>query len=207
MPEAGCDRFLRQMLKAHGPALLHLAAGSISHGLARGKPIGVDKAEFAAELAADGACFVTLKHAGRLRGCVGSTQAHRPLIDDVAANAFAAAFADRRFPGLKPAERRGLDLSVTVLGSPQPIAFVSEAALCAELRPHVDGLIIECDGHSAVFLPQVWDILPSPRSFLNELKAKTGVARSEWSSDFRAWRFVAECVSSSALDHPETLWL
>jgi MEMO1 family protein len=195
------------MLAAYGPTLLRLAARSISHGLACGKPMRVDMALYAADLAADGACFVTLKHAGQLRGCVGSPRAHRPLIDDVAANAFAAAFADRRFPGLKPAERRGLDLSVTVLSPPQPLAFVNEAALCAELRPHVDGLIIECDGHSAVFLPQVWEVLPTPRLFLRELKAKADLAPAAWLSGFKAWRFIAASVSSDVLDRPETLWL
>lgn len=207
MTEARRNAILRQMLKDYGPILLHLAAGSISHGLTWGKPIRVDKATFAADLAADGACFVTLKHAGRLRGCVGSPRAHRPLIDDVAANAFAAAFADRRFPELKPAERQDLDLSLTVLGPLQPLAFVNEVALCAALRPHVDGLIIECDGRSAVFLPQVWEILPAPRSFLGELKAKAGLAPDQCSSGFKAWRFVAESVSSDVLGRPKALWI
>ena len=206
MSEATFDVALRQTVTEHGPMLLRLAAASISHGLTWGKPIGIDTAAFAADVAADGACFVTLKRAGRLRGCVGSTRAHRPLIEDVAANAFAAAFGDRRFPELKPSERQGLALSVTVLGPPQPIAFTSEAALRAELRPRLDGLIIECDGRSAVFLPQVWEALPAPRLFLDELKAKAGLPPDRWSFGFKAWRFVAESVSSEVLDRSEALW-
>lgn len=197
---------IRQILEQHGPALLQVAAASISHGLAQGTPLVVNKSEVDAELTADGACFVTLKQDGALRGCVGSPRAHRPLIDDVAANAFAAAFADRRFPGLRAMERQGLDLSVTVLSAPQPIACTSEAALVAELRPHVDGLIIECEGRSALFLPQVWAVLSAPRVFLKELKAKAGLGPAHWSDDFKAWRFVAECVSSDSLDDPEALW-
>ena len=207
MSEAGCDHALRQMLKEYGSVLLHVAAGSISHGLTWGRPIRVDKAMFAAELLADGACFVTLKRAGQLRGCVGSARAHRPLINDVAANAFAAAFADRRFPELKVAERQCLALSVSVLSPPEPIAFTDEAALRAELRPRVDGLIIECEGRSAVFLPQVWEVFPAPRLFLGELKTKAGLAPHEWPPDLEAWRFTAECVSSEQLDRPEALWL
>ena len=42
-----------------------------------------------------GASFVTLRLDGDLRGCVGSVDAHRPLGDDVAHNAFAAATATR----------------------------------------------------------------------------------------------------------------
>jgi AmmeMemoRadiSam system protein A len=194
------------MLTDHGSVLLQLAAESISHGLAWGKPVAVDKAEFAADLAADGACFVTLKHDDQLRGCVGSPRAHRSLIDDVAANAFAAAFADCRFPRLRPAERQGLSLSVTVLSPPEALVFANEAALCAELRPHVDGLIIECDGRSAVFLPQVWEVLPAPGLFLEQLKMKAGLDIHNRSFELKAWRFVAECVSSEALNCSEALW-
>jgi AmmeMemoRadiSam system protein A len=194
------------MLADYGPVLLQLAAESISHGLVWGKPIVVDKAEFAADLAADAACFVTLKHGDQLRGCVGSPRAHRPLIDDVAANAFAAAFADTRFPRLTAAERQGLSLSVTVLSPPEALVFKNEAVLCAQLRPHVDGLIIECGGRTAVFLPQVWEVLPVPGLFLEQLKMKAGLDVQERTAELKAWRFVAECVSSEALNCSEALW-
>lgn len=206
MPEAIAIETIRQIVEAHGATLLRVAAASISHGLAHGKPLAVDGADFDAELMAEGACFVTLKQAGLLRGCVGSPRAHRPLIADVAANAFAAAFSDRRFSGLRAAERQDLDLSVTLLSPPQPIACTSEDALLAALRPCVDGLIIECGGRSALFLPQVWAVLPAPRTFVKELKAKAGLAPDHWSADFKAWRFVAESVSSDALNDPHMLW-
>ncbi|HSO42319.1 MAG TPA: AmmeMemoRadiSam system protein A [Rhodospirillales bacterium] len=197
---------LRKILTDHGAVLLRLAAESISHGLSWGKPVVIEKAEFADELAVDGACFVTLKHGGELRGCVGSPRAHRPLIDDVAANAFAAAFADTRFPPLRPAERQDLSLSVTVLSPPEALVFANEAALCSQLRPHVDGLIIECDGRSAVFLPQVWEVLPAPGLFLEQLKMKAGLHACGRPFELTAWRFVAECVSSEQLDSSESLW-
>ena len=206
MSEAGGPTALRKMLADHGAVLLRLAAESISHGLAWGKPVLIDKAAFAADLADDGACFVTLKHGGGLRGCVGSPRAHRPLIDDVAANAFAAAFADTRFPRLRPAERHGLSLSVTVLSPPEALVFANEAALCGQLRPHVDGVIIEGDGRFAVFLPQVWEVLPAPALFLEQLKAKAGLDVHTRSFELKAWRFVAECVSSEAINCPEALW-
>ena len=46
------------------------------------------------------ASFITLTQAGRLRGCIGSLAAQRKLLDDVAHNARAAAFADPRFKPL-----------------------------------------------------------------------------------------------------------
>jgi AMMECR1 domain-containing protein len=78
--------------------------------------------------------------------------------------------------------------------------------LRAQLRPHVDGLIIECDGRSAVFLPQVWDVLPAPEAFLEQLKAKAGLDVHDRSFELKAWRFVAECVCSEALNCSEALW-
>ncbi|MDQ6966159.1 MAG: AMMECR1 domain-containing protein, partial [Mariprofundaceae bacterium] len=46
------------------------------------------------------ACFVTLHKHGALRGCIGSLVAHRPLGEDIVANALAAALHDPRFPPL-----------------------------------------------------------------------------------------------------------
>jgi AMMECR1 domain-containing protein len=84
--------------------------------------------------------------------------------------------------------------------------FKNEAALCAQLRPHVDGLIIECDGRSAVFLPQVWEVLPAPGLFLEQLKMKAGFDAQDRSLELKAWRFVAECVSSESLNGSKALW-
>src|SRR4051812_27296734 len=50
-----------------------------------------------------GASFVTLKLDGELRGCIGTIDPRRPLGDDVAANAIAAAYRDPRFPPVSPA--------------------------------------------------------------------------------------------------------
>jgi hypothetical protein len=56
-------------------------------------------------LTSPGATFVTLTQNGALRGCIGSLQAHRPLDQDVRANAVAAAFSDPRFPPLTARSR------------------------------------------------------------------------------------------------------
>ena len=51
-----------------------------------------------------GATFVTLMQHQALRGCIGTLEARRPLLQDVAHNAQAAAFHDPRFSPLVPAE-------------------------------------------------------------------------------------------------------
>ena len=196
----------RALLDTHGQTLLHLAAASIEHGLARGKPLPVNPMDYPRMLRDDGACFVTLKCNGQLRGCVGSPRAYRPLVEDVADNGFAAAFRDSRFPKLKAEEKQELSLSVSVLSPPTPMTFADESDLLKQIRPAVDGLIIEANGRRALFLPQVWESLPRPPAFLAQLKIKAGLKRDHWSSDFKAWRFTSEEVGSETLADPEALW-
>ena len=116
-----------------------------------------------------------------MRGCIGSAVATRPLIVDVVAHAFNAAFRDWRFPRLDWLELAGLSLSVSVLTPPSPMRFADEADLLAQLRPGVDGLIIEDLGRRSLFLPSVWEELPEPRQFLTALKLKAGLEAGHFS--------------------------
>ena len=72
--------------------LLTLAKRSIQEGLQSGRPLAVDLQQVPPRLASPGATFVTLKRDGQLRGCIGTLEASRPLAEDCAQNAFAAAF-------------------------------------------------------------------------------------------------------------------
>ncbi len=205
----GEDDFSRQtraLLERHGATLLHLAASSIEHGLSHGGPLRVDLAEQPPQLVEDGACFVSLHQAGKLRGCIGTSAAHRPLAQDAVENGFAAAFKDHRFKPVKAGEAPTLELSISVLSPPAPMTFDGEADFLDCLRPGCDGLIIEDQGHRALFLPSVWGSLPTPAAFISRLKAKAGLAADHWSDTFKAWRFVAEELSAEALDDPASLW-
>jgi len=196
----------RALLARHGETLLHLAAASVEHGLAHGRPLPVHAADHAPDLREPGASFVTLKRRGKLRGCIGTSTAYRPLVLDVAEHAFAAAFRDPRFPALTAGEIDGLSLSVSVLSPPSPLRFADERDLLARLRPNVDGLIIEDGGRKALFLPAVWETLPDPETFLGHLKIKAGLKAEHWSGGFKAWRFVAEEISDRDLADPSALW-
>src|SRR3984957_11095553 len=81
------------------------------------------------------ATFVTLSENKRLRGCIGSLNPHRPLIDDALANTAQAGFADPRFPPLKESELSGLRLDVSILSHPRPILAGSESELAGALEP------------------------------------------------------------------------
>lgn len=136
-----------------------------------------------------GASFVTLKTQGRLRGCIGSLQAHRSLIEDVRANACAAAFQDPRFEPLRFEELRTTTIEVSVLSQLEPIAFRDQDDALAQLRPGLDGVVLEHAGQRGTFLPQVWDSLPSPRMFLGELKRKAGLPANFWNPEVRLFRY------------------
>lgn len=136
-----------------------------------------------------GACFVTLTQQGKLRGCIGSLQAHRPLFDDIKANAIAAALQDTRFAPLTLAELANTDIEVSLLSTLQTISFNSEAQALAQLRPHIDGIVFECQGLRSTFLPQVWEQLPDAVNFMAHLKCKAGLAADFWAPDVRLQRY------------------
>lgn len=143
-------------------------------------------------LQAKGACFVTLHRDGQLRGCMGSPVAWRPLTEDVTDNAARAAFSDPRFPPVGADEMFRVKLSLSLLTAPEPMRFEDESDLLSQLRPGIDGLVIEDQGCHALFLPVVWEQLPVPAAFLGHLKVKAGLSADHWSDSFQASRFTAE---------------
>lgn len=161
--------------------LLALARRSIEHGLAEGRPLAVVLETLPIAARAPGASFVTLRRERALRGCIGSLEPRRPLAEDVAANAWSAAFADPRFAPLARAELEGLAVSVSLLEPSRPLPVRSEAELLATVEPGVDGLVLRVGERRATFLPAVWKSLPEPRAFVAELKRKAGLPADYWS--------------------------
>ncbi|MCA9681940.1 MAG: AmmeMemoRadiSam system protein A, partial [Myxococcales bacterium] len=112
---------------------------------------------------------------GELHGCIGTIEPHRPLGEDVRQNAIMAAFRDPRSRALRADELDAVDFSVSLLGPREPLSFADEPRARAALRPQVDGLVLHWRQHRGVFLPQVWESLPEPRDFLDQLKRKAGL--------------------------------
>lgn len=175
--------------ETHGPLMLEFVQKTLAHGLAQGKPPAVNVDSFPEELRSPGATFVTVEKEGRLRGCIGSLQAHRPLVTDLVENAYRAGFKDPRFPPLSQEELEEVTFSISILSAPEPMAIKDEQDLLSQLVPNVDGLIIADQGRRATFLPQVWEQLPTPEVFLAHLKKKAGMAPNHWSDTFQALRY------------------
>lgn len=172
--------------------LLEIARESIRHGLAHGKPLSVRDED--AALLQPGASFVTLNLHDELRGCIGSLEAHQPLVKDVAQNAFSAAFRDPRFPPLTDREFAALDLHISILSPSEPLHFSSESDLLRQLRPGIDGLVLSDGYRRGTFLPQVWEQLPEPAEFLAHLKRKAGLPVNYWSPTLQVERYTVDSI-------------
>jgi AmmeMemoRadiSam system protein A len=168
-----------------GCALLTLARSAIAEKL------GLSRLEALshATLEQPSATFVTLKQAGQLRGCIGSLQRRRALRDDVQANAIAAAFRDPRFAPLEASELPKTSLEVSLLSPEERIEADSEGELITQLRPGVDGVILEYGRHRATLLPQVWQQLHDGRDFIAALKVKAGLPEDFWSANVIVSRY------------------
>ena len=179
--------------------LVRIAVNSIRHGLNEGSPLIRDADTVSETLRRSAASFVTLKQGEALRGCIGSLERRRALANDVAENAFAAAFRDPRFPPLTDAELELTAAEVSVLSTPINFDFDGEPDLLAQLRPGTDGVIIEHDGHKATYLPSVWEMLPEPRSFIEQLRLKAGIEPQVPIADVKIRRYSAQYSNSVAL--------
>ena len=141
------------VLAGCGPALVGIARRAIGDRLGLVAAAGDEGPGILRE---PGASFVTLTLGGRLRGCIGSLEAWRPLADDVAANARAAAFHDPRFAPLDAAEFARVRVEVSVLSASEPMDVRSEADALARLRPGTDGVILRAGSHRATFLASLY---------------------------------------------------
>lgn len=173
--------------------LIDAARFGVRFGLQHGRPPKVELGGgLSSAVIARRACFVTLTLDGRLRGCIGSMVPHRPLLADAVDNAWKAAFGDRRFPPLTAAELERLDVSISILSTPVAIGFADQGDLVRQLRPDVDGLILQDGDRRGIFLPSVWSGIPQAEAFVNQLKRKAGLPADHWSETLRVLRYTTE---------------
>jgi len=169
-----------------GKILLPIARGVIANTLGRPTEPANEKQPWLHEKAAS---FVTLTMNQHLRGCIGSLEAQRPLLLDVKANAYAAAFRDPRFPPLSIAELNGTEIEVSLLSAQEPLSFKGEADALAQLRPQVDGIVFKYGHYRSTFLPQVWEQLTDATAFMAHLKHKAGLRPDFWHDDVEIYRY------------------
>jgi AmmeMemoRadiSam system protein A len=125
-------------------------------------------------LDAPGAAFVSLHQQHRLRGCIGTLTAERPLYRTVAQMALSAAFDDPRFPPLTKSELPSVQIEISRLS---PLVPASPEEIC----PGRHGVCMTQGDHRGVFLPQValeyhWD----RETLLRELCRKALLPPDAW---------------------------
>lgn len=133
-----------------------------------------------------GAAFVTLTRRGRLRGCIGYTEAAAPLYRTVQECAIAAATEDPRFPPVTAREVDDLHIEISVLTPLLPIRP-------EEVAVGTHGLMILKGSRRGLLLPQVpveygWD----RETFLDQLCVKAGLPRGAWREGAELFGFTAE---------------
>lgn len=113
--------------------------------------------------------FVSLHIGGRLRGCIGTTM---PEVFGVTVQrmAVAAASRDPRFSPVAAAEIELIDIEISVLTQPRPIASVSDITI------GVHGLTIERGPQRGLLLPQVAsERAMSPEQFVEAVCTKARI--------------------------------
>lgn len=93
--------------------------------------------------------FVTLKRAGRLRGCIGRAESDEPLSTLLPLMAVASATEDPRFPAVSEDELDTLHIEISLLTVPVPLGGPAEI----EIGRH--GILVSLRGRRGLLLPQV----------------------------------------------------
>ncbi len=173
------------LTEEQGKALLWLARETIARQL--GLKAQEPDAEIAArlldaELQHKRGTFVTLKKHGELRGCIGSLVAIDSIVEGVKRNALHAAFEDSRFRPVEKKELDAIEMEISILTEPKPVAHANAEELLRILQVGIDGVIIRKGVQGATFLPQVWEQLPKPEDFLSHLCRKAGLPADAWQS-------------------------
>ncbi|MDR1057636.1 MAG: AmmeMemoRadiSam system protein A [Coxiellaceae bacterium] len=175
--------------------ILKVTDDAIKFGLEKHQILLLKIEDYPKKLRLFGASFVTLEINKQLRGCIGTLEAYQPLIQDVAQNAYAAAFRDPRFSPLTSEEYSKITKHISVLSKPSPISFKSEEDLLEQIRLGIDGLILtDQGGHRSTFLPAIWESLPKPKLFLQHLKLKAELSPEYWSTTLTIERYTVEVI-------------
>ncbi|MGL1891172.1 MAG: AmmeMemoRadiSam system protein A [Spirochaetaceae bacterium] len=139
-----------------------------------------------------GATFVTLTENGNLRGCIGSMEAVRPLIEDLESNAIAAALRDPRFPPLKKDELKSIKIEISLLSELKEVEFTTQEDILTFIKPFEMGLLLEFGLYRGTFLPQVWQYYPKPEEFFKHLKMKAGLDEDFFEQDMKLYYYEVE---------------
>jgi len=131
----------------------------------------------------------------KLRGCIGYPYPTLPLGEALQRAACSAAFQDTRFLPLSENELNGIIFEVSILTEPKLIEIKDPKEYSKKIKIGKDGLIMECNLHKGLLLPQVplqfepkWDV----ETFLENTCMKSSLLPDMW-MDPRVKIFKFQC--------------
>jgi len=171
-----------QLNEAEKKYLLNLARRTLEEYLTKRSVLQIDEAEVPLGLKVKQGVFVTLEKKGELRGCIGCLEPQKPIYQAVIENVINAAVNDWRFPEVSPSELKDISIEISILSVPQLLKAKAEER-ARVLRPLVDGVILEEGLNLATYLPQVWEQLADPQTFLCSLCEKGNWPKDAWQDE------------------------
>ncbi len=122
--------------------------------------------------------FVTLNIEDQLRGCIGVSDAEKPLYKTIQEMAVAAASRDPRFDALREEELPALSIEISVFGESKTIPDA------ANIEVGIHGVSVSSGISRGLLLPQVaaenkWDA----ETFLANVCKKAGLESDAWKND------------------------
>ena len=147
--EAKQEAQCRRRAEACDP-YVRLARAAVEAWVTRRERLAVPRDLPEEMLSARAGAFVSIHKNGQLRGCIGTIQATRDtLAQEIISNGISACSRDPRFRPVTADELRFLEISVDVLGAPEPVSSP------AELDVKRYGVIVSCGGRRGLLLPDL----------------------------------------------------
>ena len=125
--------------------------------------------------------FVSIHEHGKLRGCIGTISPVRDcLAQEIIDNAVSASTRDPRFDPIRPDELKWLEISVDVLGDPEPVSSPKDL----DVKRY--GVIVSKGMKRGLLLPDL-DGVDTVEQQIAIAKSKAGIA--EWDRKVELQRF------------------
>ena len=181
------DRYLNEQEKKLGSArsnedpYVKLARASVEHYILHHKKMPLPQ-DLPSELIKRRAgAFVSIHEHGRLRGCIGTiAPVQDSLAQEIIDNAVSASTRDPRFDPIRADELAWLEISVDVLGDPEPISSPKEL----DVKRY--GVIVTKGRKRGLLLPDL-DGVDTVEQQISIAKSKAGIA--EWDRNVQLQRF------------------
>ena len=169
------DRMLKECAEAaeKSDAFVKLARASVESWVTRRQRIAVPDGLPPEMRSRRAGTFVSIHKNGQLRGCIGTIMATEDSIaEEIIQNAISASSRDPRFAPITANELKSLEISVDVLGDPEPVGSP------AELDVKRYGVIVSCGGRRGLLLPDL-DGVDTVEDQIRIARQKGGIGERE----------------------------